>query len=85
MSGAVSRNFDPTSAAAEETPLAEVAALVDRAKQVTCWRVAEPRSARMQDALVLREVRVMTTYRSRQLLAGTVEARIRSDMFGVLA
>ncbi len=85
MSGAVSRNFDSTAAAAEETPSAEVAALVDHAKQVTCWRVTEPRSAQIQDALALHEVRVMTSYRPRLLHAGTAAARIRSDIFAVLA
>ncbi len=85
MSGVVSRNFDPTAAAAEETPSAEVAALVDRAKQVTCWRVTESHFVQMQDALALREVRVMTSYRPRLLRAGTAAARIRSDVFGVLA
>ncbi|KAH9173731.1 hypothetical protein EDB89DRAFT_1957396 [Lactarius sanguifluus] len=85
ISGAVSRNFDPTSATADETPSAEVAALVDRAKQVTNWRVTEPRSAQLQDALALREVRVMTSYRPLLIRAGTAAARIRSDMFRVLA
>ncbi|KAH9016132.1 hypothetical protein EDB85DRAFT_2021856 [Lactarius pseudohatsudake] len=85
ISGAVSRNFDPTSATADETSSAEVVALVDRAKQLTSWRVAEPHSAQLQDALALREVRVMTSYRPLLLRAGTAAARIRSDMFRVLA
>jgi hypothetical protein len=83
VSGAVSRKCDP--ATAEVTPSSEVAALVVRAKQATCWRVTEPRDAQMQDALALREVRVMTSYRPRLLRAGTAAARIRSDMSSVLA
>ncbi|KAI9456854.1 hypothetical protein BJY52DRAFT_1275024 [Lactarius psammicola] len=84
MSRAVSRNFDPAAAATEETPSAEVAALIDRARQVTFWRTTEPLSAQMQDALALGEVCVMRSYRPRLLRAGTAAARIRSDMFGVL-
>jgi hypothetical protein len=61
-----------------------VAALVDRAKQVTLWRVTEPRDIQMQDALALREVRVMKSYRPKLLRAGTAAARIRSEMFDVL-
>ncbi|KAH9051920.1 hypothetical protein EDB87DRAFT_628442 [Lactarius vividus] len=83
MSGAVPhKNFDPAS---DETPSAAVALLVDRAKQVTNWRVVEPRSAQLQDALALREVRVMMSYRPMLLRAGTAAAQIRSDMFRVLA
>ncbi|KAH8984001.1 hypothetical protein EDB86DRAFT_3084941 [Lactarius hatsudake] len=85
ISGSVSRNFDPTSATADETPSAEITALVDRAKQVTNWRVTESRSVQLQDALALREVRVMTSYRPLLIRAGTAAARIRSDMFRVLA
>ncbi|KAH9029333.1 hypothetical protein EDB83DRAFT_2526189 [Lactarius deliciosus] len=85
ISSAVPRDFDPTPAAADKTPSAEIAALVDRAKQVTNWRVAEPCSAQLQDALALREVRVMTSYRPLLLRAGTAAARIRNDMFRVLA
>ena len=78
MSSAVSRNFFDTASAAE------VAALVDRAKKVTLWRVSDPHDARMQDALALREVRVMKSYRPRLLRAGTAAARIRSEIFDVL-
>ncbi|KAI9456848.1 hypothetical protein BJY52DRAFT_1417004 [Lactarius psammicola] len=87
MSGAVSRNFDPATAAAEETPSAEVAALTDRAKRTTFRCIAEPRPAQMhwQDALAPREVRVMMSYRPRLRWVGTAAARIRSDMFGMLA
>ncbi|KAI9456860.1 hypothetical protein BJY52DRAFT_1379845 [Lactarius psammicola] len=59
MRGAISRNFDPTAAAAEEVPSAEVAALMIRAKQVTFWCTTEPRAAQMRDAVALGEVRVM--------------------------
>jgi len=85
MSGAVLRNFDPTAAAAKETSSAEVTALVDRAKQVTYWRVTVPRSVKMKDALALREVCIMMSYRPRLLRAGTAGARIRSDTSGALA
>ncbi|KAN0132431.1 hypothetical protein V8E53_009857 [Lactarius tabidus] len=78
MSNAVSRNFFDTARAAEVT------ALVNRAKKVTLWRVTEPRDIRMQDALALREVRVMKSYRPKLLRAGTAAARIRSEMFDVL-
>ena len=57
----------------------EVAALADRAKQATRTE------HQVQDALALREVRVMTSYRPRLLRAGTAAARIRSDVFSVLA
>ena len=78
MSSDVSRDFFDTASAAE------VAALVDRAKKVTLWRVLDPHDARMQDALALREVRVMKSYRPRLLCAGTAAARIRSEIFDVL-
>ena len=78
MSSAVSRNFF------DNASTAEVAALVDRAKKVTLWRVSDPHDARMQDALALREVRIMKSYRPRLLRAGTAAARIRSEIFDVL-
>ena len=79
MSSAVSRNFEPAANAAEVA-----AALVDRAKQATLWRVNEPRDAQMQDALAQREICLMRSYRPRLLRAGTAAARIRSDVFNVL-
>jgi len=79
MKSAVSRNFHAAAATAE------VAALVDRAKEVTLWRVTEPCEAQMQDALAQREVRMMRSYRPRLLRAGTAAARIRSEMFDVLS
>lgn len=78
MSNAVSRNFFDTAGDAE------VAALVNRAKKVTLWRVTEPRDVQMQDALALREVRVMKSYRPKLLQAGTAAARIRREVFNVL-
>ena len=82
ISGAVLRN-----STAEESPSTrtEVAELVDRAKQATCWRVTEPCEAQVQDAMAPREVRLMMSYRPHLLRAGTAAARIRSDMFDVLA
>ncbi len=53
MSDTDSRNFTPATAA-EETPSAEVAALVDRAKQVTRRRVTEPRSVQTRMRVALR-------------------------------
>ena len=62
----------------------EVAALVDRAKQVTLWRVEDPPASQMQDELARREVRVMRNYRPKLLREGTATARIRSEMLDVL-
>src|SRR6266404_4791360 len=84
MRGAVSRNFDRGVATAEVMPSAEVAAVVARAKRVTCWRATESRSAQLQDALAVQEVRVMSGYRPRLLRAGTATSGIRSGMFDVL-
>ena len=81
MSGAASHNCNATATAKETSSNV----LVDRAKQATCWRVTEPSSAQVQDALALREIRLMTSYRPRLLRAGTAAARIRSDVFSVLA
>jgi hypothetical protein len=60
----------------------EVAALVDRAKQATLWRVTDPCDAQMQDALARREIRVMRSYRPKLLRAGSAAARIRSERVG---
>ncbi|KAF8261961.1 hypothetical protein EI94DRAFT_1744836 [Lactarius quietus] len=60
---------------------AEVAALMDRAKNAT---LTEPRDAQIQDVLAQREVRVMRSYRPRLLRAGTAAARLRSEVFEVL-
>ena len=62
----------------------EVAALVDRAKQATLWRVEDPRASQMQDELARREVRVMRNYRPKLLREGTAAARIRSEVLDVL-
>ena len=62
----------------------EVAALVDRAKQATLWRVEDPRASQMQDELTRREVRVMRNYRPKLLREGTAAARIRSEVLDVL-
>ena len=62
----------------------EFAALVDRAKQATLWRVGDPRASQIQDALARREIRVMRSYRTKLLREGTAAARIRSEMFDVL-
>ncbi|KAI9439561.1 hypothetical protein H4582DRAFT_1941543 [Lactarius indigo] len=85
MSGAVPRNFDPASTAPDGAPSAELAELADRARQVTSWHVAEPRSAQLQDAMALHEVHVMASYRPQLLRRGTAATRIRNDMFSVLA
>jgi len=63
----------------------DTAALVERAKQVTLWRVTEPSSIQMQDTLARREVRAMMSYRPRLLRKGTAAARIRSEVFDTLA
>jgi hypothetical protein len=65
---------------------AEVAALVDRAKRATLWRVTDPRAcdAQVQDALARREIRVMRSYRPKLLRAGSAASRIRSEMLNVL-
>lgn len=78
LSDAISRNFFNTASAAE------VAALADRAKRVTLWRVEGPHDAQMQGVLALREVPVMKSYRPRLLDASTAAARIRSEIFDVL-
>ena len=62
----------------------EVAALVDRAKQVTLWRVEDPRASQMQDELARREVRVIRNYRPKLLREGKAAARIRSEVLDVL-
>ena len=62
----------------------EVAALVDRAKQATLWRVEDPRASQMQDELARREVRVMRNYRPKLLQEGAAAARIRSEVLDVL-
>ena len=62
----------------------EVAALVDRAKQVTLWRVEDPPASQIQDELARREVRVMRNYRPKLLREGTATARIRSEVLDVL-
>ncbi|KAN0130512.1 hypothetical protein V8E53_011598 [Lactarius tabidus] len=64
----------------------EVAALVDRAKRATLWRVMEPcaRDAQVQDALARREIHVMRDYRPKLLRAGTAASRIRSEMLDVI-
>ena len=62
----------------------EVAALVDRAKKATFWRVEDPSASQMQDELARREVRMMKSYRPKLLRESEAAARIRSEVLDVL-
>jgi hypothetical protein len=62
---------------------ADVAALVDRAKKATLWRVTDPSASQIQDMLARREIRVMRSYRPKLLRAGTAASRIRSEVLDV--
>ena len=78
---------------------AEEAALVERAKQATgCWQVTTTTvsppdqaaaavgdtSVPLRDALALREVRVMKSYRPRLFREGIASAKIRREVIRVL-
>lgn len=78
---------------------AEEAVLVERAKQATgCWQVTKTTesspdqaaggggdsSVPLRDALALREVRVMKSYRPRLFREGIVSAKIRREVIRVL-
>ena len=62
----------------------KAAALVDRAKKATLWRVDEPRASRIQGEFARREIRVMKSYRPKLLRESVAAARIRSEMLDEL-
>lgn len=73
-------NKSPTES---DPPSVEELALVDRADQVTGWRL-EKGAVPGRVALMLHEVAVTKGYRPRLLRAGTAAASVRAGIFCVL-